>query len=67
MRCITVCGKCGSRDIEYLGNDRCYCRDCKHENDSRDRYIESPFERNERKVYATGNRWAIENWNATHY
>ena len=67
MRCITVCGKCGSDDIDYLGNDRCYCRKCNAENDSRDRYIESPFERAQSAVYATGNRWAIENWNATHY
>lgn len=26
----------------------------------------SPYERNRNAVYATGNRWAIENWNATH-
>ena len=30
-------------------------------------YVMSPFERQEAAVYATGNRWAIENWNATHY
>lgn len=30
-------------------------------------YIMSPFERQEAAVYATGNKWAIENWNATHY
>lgn len=67
MRFISVCAKCGSKDIKYLGNDRCYCEKCKCETDSRDKYIESPFERNERRVYATGNRWAIENWRATHY
>lgn len=67
MRCITVCGKCGSKDIEYLGNGRCHCNDCNCERDARDKYIETPFERNERRVYATGNRWAIENWRATHY
>ena len=26
----------------------------------------SPYERCRNAVYATGNRWAIENWNATH-
>lgn len=32
------------------------------------RYTRStPFERQEAAVYATGNKWAIENWNATHY
>lgn len=67
MRCITVCSKCGSKDIKYLGHDRCYCNACNCERDTRDKYIETPFERNERRVYATGNRWAIENWRATHY
>jgi hypothetical protein len=66
MRQITVCAKCGSKDIEYLGRDRCYCNNCKSEQDSRDKYIESPYERTRNAVYATGNRWAIENFNATH-
>lgn len=26
----------------------------------------SPYERCRNAVYATGNKWAIENWNATH-
>lgn len=26
----------------------------------------SPYERTKRQVYATGNKWAIENFNATH-
>lgn len=26
----------------------------------------SPYERTKAQVYATGNKWAIENWNATH-
>lgn len=29
-------------------------------------WIESPYERTRASVYATGNRWAIENFNATH-
>jgi hypothetical protein len=26
----------------------------------------SPYERTKNEVYATGNKWAIENFNATH-
>ncbi len=66
MRMITVCAECGSKDIEYLGRDRCLCNRCKKETDSRDKFIESPYERTRSAVYATGNRWAIENFNATH-
>lgn len=62
----TVCKKCGSADIEYLGNERCYCSRCQSEQDTRTRFIETPYERARRSVYATGNRWAIENWEATH-
>lgn len=66
MREITVCAKCGSRDIEYLGGGKCYCNNCQKEQDSEDKYIASPQERTRVAVYATGNRWAIENFNATH-
>lgn len=66
MRCITVCSVCGSKNIDYLGQDRCFCKDCQKETDSKDKYIESPQERTRRAVYATGNKWAIENFNATH-
>ena len=27
---------------------------------------EDPYERTKRQVYATGNKWAIENFHATH-
>ena len=37
MRVITVCEKCGSKDIEYLGNDRCYCNNCQSEQDTREK------------------------------
>lgn len=30
------------------------------------RWRESPAERTKRAVYATGNKWAIENFEATH-
>ena len=63
---ITVCAVCGSSDIDYLGNDRCFCKKCDGEKPSKDRAIQSPYERTRAAVYATGNRWAIENFNATH-
>lgn len=66
MKEITVCKNCGSKDIEYLGVGRCYCNNCKKETESKDKYILSPYERTRNYVYSTGNRWAIENFNATH-
>lgn len=66
MRVVTVCKECGSKNIDYIGSDRCFCHECKTEQDTKDIYIESPYERNRRAVYASGNKWAIENWNATH-
>ena len=35
-------------------------------NSDRDYYRESAYERTKREVYATGNKWAIENFHATH-
>lgn len=66
MRVITVCSECGSKDIEYLGMDMCECHECGKTTMTMDKYISSPYERQRAAVYATGNRWAIENWNATH-
>lgn len=66
MKMITVCGECRSRDIDYIGRGRCYCNDCKTETHSTDLCVLSPYERTRAAVYATGNRWAIENFNATH-
>ena len=66
MREITVCAKCGSKDIEYLGCGKCYCNDCKSNQDAMDKFISSPYERTRASVYASGNKWAIENFNATH-
>ena len=34
--------------------------------EDRHTYTGTPFERQRAAVYATGNKWAIENWNATH-
>lgn len=66
MREITVCGICGSKNIDYLGHDRCYCYECGKERHSEDKYVASPYERTRNAVYATGNRWVIENFNLTH-
>lgn len=37
----------------------------KKEQETRSRTL-SPYERTRNAVYATGNKWAIENFNATH-
>ena len=67
MRCVTLCVKCRGKNLKYLSQDHWYCNDCQQETETATKYIESPFERQERAVYSTGNRWAIENWKATHY
>lgn len=66
MRIKTVCTHCGSSDIDYLGNDQCYCHKCEAEHSTKEKVIETPYERTRRAVYATGNRHAIENFEATH-
>lgn len=69
MRMISVCAVCGGRDFEFISGthyERCYCNDCERETPVRDKMILSPYERTRNAVYATGNRWAIENWNLTH-
>ena len=66
MRVKTVCAHCGSSDIEYLGRDRCYCNKCDVERSTKEKVIETPYERTRRAVYATCNRHAIENFEATH-
>lgn len=60
------CRKCGSGDVDYLGSDKWYCNSCEAEAPVRETYIPHPYERARAAVYATGNRWAIENWEATH-
>lgn len=66
MRITSVCNFCGSEDIVYLGNDKCYCNRCEKVRFSKDIVLESPCERTRNQVYASGNKWAIENFNATH-
>ena len=63
-----ICNECGAdgyNDIKYLGHDEYECVKCGSHN-VREEYIPHPAECRMAAVYATGNRWAIENWNATH-
>lgn len=63
------CNDCGNTDsdrIEYLGHDVFRCNICNSTNVS-EKYIMSPFQRQEAAVLARGNKWQIENWYATHY
>ena len=66
MRQVTVCSKCGSKNIDYLGKNKCFCHNCKEKQDAKDIYVEHPCERVRSVVLSTGNKWAIENFNATH-
>ena len=59
------CGNTNSDEIEYLGQDKWLCKKC-NGNRVKEIYIPTPYERTQAHVYATGNRWAIENWKATH-
>lgn len=65
----TRCAKCNGTNFDFIPNTnwkRCYCHDCKSEQDTRTYYVGTPQERLRAAVYATGNRWAIENFNETH-
>lgn len=66
----TVCAVCGSDEIDRLHGFRCFCKKCQREQKiemltkPKQRKL-SPQERNRQAVYATGNKWAIENYKAT--
>ena len=63
-----VCNNCKTdkdEDIDYIGNDIYKCNKCGSEK-IRQIYIPHPYEYRRAQVYATGNRWSIENFNATH-
>ena len=68
-----VCPVCGRRYTEppalsRRDNTTDICPDCgmMEALASIPRRREGPAERTRRAVYATGNKWAIENFNATH-
>lgn len=72
MRCI----RCGSYGMVYVGKDTWVCPIChsakiepelsNNAYDSYQKRRQTPYERTRAAVYATGNKWAIENFNATH-
>lgn len=49
-----------------VNNSFCGCIGFSNENNSDYSRRETPYERTKRQVYATGNKWAIENFHATH-
>ena len=64
------CPKCGNEEIELKQS---YCQICGEPlewNEGGDIIPEqkrlTPYERTRRAVYATGNKWAMENFEATH-
>lgn len=59
------CGNTDSNEIEYVGNDQYLCKKCNGKR-VKEIYVATPYERTRAYVYATGNKWAIENFNATH-
>ena len=68
MAYYRTCPYCG---CNIDAGERCDCRDVKPSAPSEPpkatlRHIPSPYERTRAQVYATGNRWAIENFKATH-
>ncbi len=69
MRYVSMCVKCHGKNFDFIPGtryERCFCHDCNCETDVIEKYIMTPYERTRNYVYSTGNRWAIENFNATH-
>lgn len=75
MKEIQYCSICGSTDCDIIHDENGdwvkpdeirFCNNCKKEVSIQSRFVLSPYERTRQAVYATGNRWAIENFNATH-
>ena len=69
MRCVSYCSECGSTKIEFIDGthfEKCFCENCGKETSVQEKYVFTPYERTRNAVYATGNKWAIENFNATH-
>ena len=69
MRMVSYCAECGGKNFDYIDGthyERGYCHDCEKEVEIIDKFIMDPYDRTRAAVYATGNKWAIENFNATH-
>lgn len=66
------CPKCKSFNMVYVGKETYSCQECGHTVHGEvptlvphERKL-SAYERTKAQVYATGNKWAIENFHATH-
>ena len=64
MRC-KACGKVDNECYMKHTESGTFCESCYKER-TRSERRPSPYERTKSMVYATGNKWAIENWNSTH-
>lgn len=62
-----ICKKCNSETV-YVGKGVWVCENCgtTTEKETRTSPRVSMYERTRAQVYATGNKWAIENFHATH-
>ena len=57
------CSRCGA----YAFEGQSMCAVCLHRLDGKRQSVrQTPQERTRAAVYATGNKWAIENFNAVH-
>lgn len=59
------CPVCRSFDNTHIGKGVYVCNNCGYVMSERTRKP-TPYERTKAQVYATGNKWAIENFHATH-
>ena len=60
------CPRCKSFDNTYVGKGVYLCEDCGQVIKEYSERRPTPYERTKAAVYATGNKWAIENFHATH-
>lgn len=64
------CPRCKSFSNVYMGKGVYVCENCGHTMTDYDERgsVRRPslYERTKAQVYATGNKWAIENFHATH-
>lgn len=63
-----ICDECGTKEaLDAVGlTEGSSIREAIIENTKRGLHHSSAYERAKSQVYATGNRWAIENFHATH-
>lgn len=64
------CPRCRSFNNTYMGKGVYFCECCgrtfEDYNWDKSSRKPTPYERTKAQVYATGNKWAIENFHATH-